>query len=634
MRNPSEILTKYWGFDRFRPLQEEIISAVLQGHDTLALLPTGGGKSICFQVPALCLEKTCLVVSPLIALMKDQVEHLRKKGITAEAITSDLSPVELSQTIDKCLDGLVSFIYVSPERLKSENFRRLLPELNIGLIAVDEAHCISQWGYDFRPAYLEIAAIRELLQGVPVIALTATATPKVCDDIEKKLNFSDHKRFRKSFTRPNLIYVVRNTEHKPEQLLRILNRIPGSSVVYVNNRKKTREIATALQKSGISAAYYHAGIDPFTRNSRQQSWINGSIRVIVCTNAFGMGIDKPDVRTVIHMSVPDSPEAYFQEAGRAGRDGEKAWAVLLADQADIKEMKRRFEEQYPDFETVKAVYNWLGNYFQIPVEAGAEQSFSFDLLDFAGRYKLSAVQTMQSLRFIEREGLISIVESQLIISKLMMLVNHETLYDFEFRNPSLEPVIKTILRSYAGVFSEFVAVNENELGQRLGVSQQKAKELLAYLDQCGLLSYIPATGLPNIYFMVPRQHPDRLPLSKKNYEDRKQAALKRLNSMLLYIQNNSTCRSDQLVSYFGETKSLPCGYCDVCQEKKNSGLRDNSTDKRCREILRLMETGMTQVEKIIETMPDDPDLTVAAIRLMIDEEILEDTPDGKLILKQ
>ncbi|MBX7201466.1 MAG: RecQ family ATP-dependent DNA helicase [Bacteroidia bacterium] len=629
MLNPQEVLLKFWGFDKFRPLQTDIIQSVLDGHDTLALLPTGGGKSICFQVPALCIEQTCLVVSPLIALMKDQVTNLQQKRISAIAITSDLNQVEMDRAFNQCLNGKVQFLYVSPERLRGENFRDILTEIKPGLIAVDEAHCISQWGYDFRPAYLQIAEIRECLPNTPVIALTATATPQVCDDIEAKLHFKNHQRFKKSFTRPNLTYVVRKTDNKPEQLLRILSKVPGPSVVYVNNRKKTQEIANLLLKEGVSATYYHAGIDPYTRNNRQSDWIQNSTRVIVSTNAFGMGIDKPDVRTVIHMGIPESPEAYFQEAGRAGRDGQKAWAVLLADTADLHEMTQRFEEQYPDFEMVKAVYNWLGNYFQLPVEAGEQQSFPFDLNDFSNRYQLRNIAALQALRFIEREGLISIVESQQVNSKILILVNHEVLYDFEFRNPSLEPVIKTLLRSYAGIFTDFVIINENELAKRLGVSYQKTIELLKYLDKCGILSYLPATGLPNIYYLMPRQHPERLPLSKKNYENRKDSALTRLNSMKAYLQNDTVCRSIQLVKYFGETKSLPCGTCDVCNEQRKNNQRDTLLDKRCMEILLLIEQGTQAPPEIIAAFAD-PDRTTQALRVLIDEGIVKEDTNGLL----
>ncbi len=628
MGNPKEILERYWGFKEFRPLQEDIVQSVLNRHDTLALLPTGGGKSICFQVPALCLEKLCIVISPLIALMKDQVENLGKKGIQAGMISSSMKALEIDMLLNRCLDGEMQFLYVSPERLKSERFLEVIPNMNIGMIAVDEAHCISQWGYDFRPSYTQIADIREVLPGIPIIALTATATPEVCDDIEIQLKFKQNKRFKKSFTRSNLGYIVRHTEDKPAQLLRILQNVQGSSVVYVRNRKRCKDVADILLKEGISASYYHAGLDGATRNLRQIQWIEGRVRVMVCTNAFGMGIDKPDVRSVIHLELPDSPEAYFQEAGRAGRDGEKAFAVLLTDDGDERDFEDRFNHAFPGFDTIKAIYNWLGNYLQLPVGAGEEQSFPFDLGSFAKRYKQHPVECYSGLRFLEREGLISLQENHYQPSRIFIPVNQEKIYEFELGHPEYEQVLKTLLRSYGGLFQEYVQIREQDISDRTGIQFNRLIEMLNYLDKLGLISFYASNDESQIYFTTARQHPDRLPISLKRYNERRDAALKRMQAMSRYVRESDVCRSKYLVHYFGEKNALRCGQCDVCLDQDKRGKLDASLERMRVKLKMLLEGKSMHPDEIVKQFPDNPDRLLEYMRVWLDEGILQETEKG------
>lgn len=630
MLKPTDILHKYWGYTSFRPVQEEIILSVLEGHDTLALLPTGGGKSICFQVPALCMEKLCLVISPLIALMKDQVENLTKRGIGAAMISSSMNEIETMIVYEKCCNKELNFLYVSPERIQSPRFIELLENLEIGIIAIDEAHCISQWGYDFRPAYLEIAKIRSLFPETPLIALTATATPEVCKEIEIKLHFRNGKRFKKSFVRENLAYIVRRCDDKNSQLIRILQKIPGSSIVYVRSRKKTREIADFLTQSGISASYYHAGLDGFTRGLRQTAWVENKIRTIVCTNAFGMGIDKPNVRTVIHMEMPDSPEAYFQEAGRAGRDEKKSWAVLLTDNPDTKEALDRFENKFPGFDQVKAIYNWICNHYHLPVGAGEGQTYPFDPAKFAENYKINSVQLVEAIRFIEREGLLTFHENSYSPAKLIFLISPQDLYEFEFRNPSYEPLIKTLIRSYSGIFRDFIPIREQELADRCGLKFEKIIEQLKYLDKAEIISYYPVNSLPLICFTAGRQHPDRLPISKRNYELRKEDCLKRLHAMIQYADNNQKCRSRLLIEYFGEINSRECGTCDVCIENKKREFPDKHTDKIIEEIAEQIKNGYQTTDLILKNLSHNPEVVIGIIRRMIDENMITEGENGKL----
>jgi len=633
MKSPHEILLKYWGFDQFRSMQEDIITSVLDGNDTLALLPTGGGKSLCFQIPALCIGKLCLVISPLIALMKDQVEQLEKRNISASMISSAMHPDEIYQTLKKALKGELSFLYVSPERLKNQSFIETIQHLDIGLIAIDEAHCISQWGYDFRPAYLDIASIRIILKKTPIIALTATATPEVVDDICNRLELKNVKRFQKSFLRSNLAYIVRHSQDKHGQLLRILQKIPGTSVIYVRNRKRCRDVADFLNSQGISASYYHAGLDVATRNLRQHYWIENKIRAIVCTNAFGMGIDKSDVRTVIHLDMPDTPEAYFQEAGRGGRDEMQAWAVLLCDPADAEEAKERFLHSWPGFDTIKAVYNWVGNFLQLPVGSGEGISFPFELTSFISRYKIHPIECINALKFIESQNLISFQENIFTPSRLMMRASRDEVYDFELKNPKFEPIIKAILRSYGGTFNDFVPIKEQDIADRINLPVNETKRQLEILTQHGIINYHPANDNPSLFFIEQRHHPDRIPISIKAYDQRKNAAIMRFETMLSYVNSQEKCRSSTLIEYFGEKNVPSCGMCDVCIKKKQSLSKNNELQNLSLKIRGYIIEGINSTEKLIPLMDGNPEKTLELIRNLIDSGVIKQNNDESLTWK-
>jgi len=620
MQTPSEILKQYWGFSQFRALQEDIILSVIAGFDTLALLPTGGGKSICFQVPALCIGKLCIVVSPLIALMKDQVENLEKRGIRAGMIASTIQQLEVEILLDHAINKELQFLYISPERLSTERFKEFLNQCEVGLIAVDEAHCISQWGYDFRPSYLEIAEIRKIKPLVSIIALTATATSEVCDDIEMKLRFKNGKRFKKSFSRSNLAYVVRTTENKYGQALNILKKIPGCSVVYVRNRKRTREFSEWLNKQGIMSSYYHGGLDGNTRSLRQQLWIDDKVRVMVCTNAFGMGIDKPNVRTVIHLEPSDSLEAYFQEAGRAGRDEQKSWAVLLSDSADKDEMENRFNVQFPGFDFIKSVYNLIGNFLQIPVNSGEMQYYDFDLITFATRYQLKPNICLNAIKFIEKEGLFTFIENNYAPSKIIFMVDKEAIYQFEFQHPLYESFIKTILRSYGGTFHDFVSIKESEIAERAGIKIKEVIEKLNYLNKNGIITYRPFKDKTQLFFNMERQHPDRLPLSLKNYEQKKENARKRMETMIQYTTNNKVCRSIQLVSYFDEENPIKCGKCDVCLAENKSTSKLNSKIETY--ILNELKNNKIKIQDLLNKINLEEKIALEIIKNMIDKSAI------------
>ncbi len=564
---PKQVLYKYWGYSSFRPLQEEIIESVLEGKDTLALLPTGGGKSICFQVPALCREGICLVVSPLIALMKDQVENLTRRGIKAVAIYSGLSPTEIDIAVDNCIYGDVKFLYLSPERLATDLIRTRLPRMKVNLLAIDEAHCISQWGYDFRPPYLKIAEIRELIPHTPVMALTATATWEVMDDICQKLNFKDHNIFLKSFERKNLTYAVLKEENKLDRLVKICNNVPGTGIVYVRNRRKTKEIAQFLQKNRISADYYHAGLDAALRDQKQLNWTREKTRIIVSTNAFGMGIDKPNVRFVAHMDMPDSPEAYFQEAGRAGRDEKKAYAVLLYNKSDIIDLERFLENAYPPVEFIKRIYNALGNYLQLAVGSGQDKSFPYDLGEFCSHYNLERITTFNALKILEKEGYIFLSEAFANPSKMLILLNKEDLYRFMVANKPFDGFLKVILRSYTGLFTEFTRIDENEIAKRFNISTEETLKKLWKLHQLRVIHYEPQNIKPLLTFLVNRLNPDDITISPENYTERKKFAAQRVEAMKHYARAENKCRSIILLEYFGEKNTVRCGKCDICLER-------------------------------------------------------------------
>ncbi len=569
------ILKEYFGHLAFRPLQEDIILSVMEGKDTLALLPTGGGKSICYQVPGLALPGLCIVVSPLIALMKDQVEALKHKNINAEAVFSGMNHYQIERVLDNATYGKLKFLYLSPERLITAMFRDRLPYMNLSLIAVDEAHCISQWGYDFRPPYLRIAEIRPYFPEVPVLALTATATPEVVEDIQQKLAFRNENVFMNSFARPNLIYVVQKEPDKARRLISIAQKLGGSGIVYVRNRKRTVEIARFLADNKIPAGVYHAGLPPKDRDEQQKRWMKNQARVMVATNAFGMGIDKPDVRFVVHVDIPDSPEAYFQEAGRAGRDGQRAWGILLYDEADLNEIKEHFENSWPSPATIKKIYTALGNYFNLAVGAGKDQSFDFDLSDFVNRYNLKPVIAFSALRLLELDGYIALSDAIDAPSQMVFRLNNEGVYRFQVENKRFTLFIKTLTRIYGGsLFTDYTRISEENIAGTLKISVADVEKILRELDQMEVLSYVPRKTKPQLIFVNERIDPGSFYLSPETYEQRKNAARRRLDAMLNYVSDDRHCRSQLLLAYFGETRSQRCGYCDYCVKRNKVALSD------------------------------------------------------------
>ncbi|MGB4205875.1 MAG: ATP-dependent DNA helicase RecQ [Bacteroidales bacterium] len=595
----KSILVKYWGYTEFRPLQEDIIKSVMDGRDTLALLPTGGGKSVCFQVPALAKDGLCLVITPLIALMQDQVENLKRRDINAAAIYSGMNQRQIELVLDNCMFGDVKFLYLSPERLETEKFLAVLPRLPVNLIAVDEAHCISQWGYDFRPPYLRIAAIREFLPDVPVLALTATATPLVVRDIQNKLSFKEENVFQKSFERSNLTYVVQHEEDKMGRLLKICNRINGTGIVYVRNRRKTREIAEFLNKNIISANFYHAGLDTTTRDNRQAAWMKGEVRVMVSTNAFGMGVDKPNVRFVVHTDLPDSLEAYFQEAGRGGRDGNQSYAVILYDNSDIIELKHNLNLTYPAVDVIKQVYHTLGNYYQLATGSGKDRSYDFELSEFCNRYNLNPVVSYNALKFLEKEGYISLNEEVGSPSLINIRVKKDNLYRFQVENPYYDSFIKLILRSYTGLFTTFVRISEAEIARRMPMPVNDVIRNLHALNKFGLISYVPRKEKPQLIFLTERLDVSSLQISTYNYKDRLDAAKTRLESVIHYVQNRDTCRSIMLLDYFGEKDGKRCGKCDVCVERNRMELKDIEFNKIVEQIKQLLSKQALSMEEIV-----------------------------------
>lgn len=579
-----DILTSYWGFTSFRPLQEEIIQSVLHGHDTLALMPTGGGKSLCYQIPALAQEGMCLVISPLIALMKDQVENIRKKGITAFAIYSGMTRKEIITTLKAAVNSNCKFLYVSPERLETSLFKEYLPGLQINLVAVDEAHCISQWGYDFRPPYLRIAALRASLPDVPVLALTASATPDVQRDICNKLKspqapagnsstasentFYRWQVFRQSFERPNLSYSVYQVESKITRLIDILNKVPGSAIVYCRSRKRTREISDLLQLQNFSADFYHAGLPQEERNRKQEEWIKNKTRVIVCTTAFGMGIDKPDVRSVVHIDVPDCLENYYQEAGRAGRDGKRAFAVLLYDEKDIEELEQIAAFRYPSLKEIREVYQALANYLQIPSGSGEGEYFEFDMADFLRKFKLNSQTAMYSIKALEQDGWLSYNEQVFIPSTVEFTVNKDYLYEFEAHQPQLEPLIKTLLRSYDGIFDQPVYISETVVAQLLKKEKEEIIQKLHALHRYGIIDYRPLKDKPQILLLKPRIQTDYLSLDMAGFNKRKEKFILRVKEMTRYLREKAECRSRIIGNYFGDMNIRSCGICDNCLRLK------------------------------------------------------------------
>ena len=620
MANYKDILKQYWGYDHFRGIQEDIINSIGEGKDTLGLMPTGGGKSITFQVPALAQEGLCLVITPLIALMKDQVQNLKKRGIKALAIYSGMSRQQIIVTLENCIFGNYKFLYISPERLDTEIFRTKLQKMKISMITVDESHCISQWGYDFRPAYLKIAEIRALLPGIPVLALTATATPEVVKDIQARLHFQQENVFRMSFERENLAYIVRKTENKTGELLHILRRMPGSAIIYVRNRRRTKEITELLHNEDITADFYHAGLDDATKDIRQQRWQTGASRVMVATNAFGMGIDKPDVRIVIHLDLPDSIEAYFQEAGRAGRDGEKAYAVILYTKADKVTLHKRIPDTFPEKEYIKEVYEHLQYYYQMAMGDGQDCVREFSIEDFCRKFGYFPVPVDSALKILTQAGYLEYTDEQDNASRLYFTVRRDELYKFREMGEDMDRLIQAILRTYTGLFTDYTFINEDSLGVRTGLTRRQIYELLMHLAKLHIVKYIPRKKTPYIIYTRERVEMRHLQIPADVYEVRKERYEKRIEAILEYATSETACRSRMLLRYFGEKNEHNCGQCDTCISLRNKRTTDKISSKELFEkILQSLSDQAMTPAVLLEQLPVDREVLREALHELMDE---------------
>ncbi len=619
--NSVFFLKKYWNHDSFRPLQSDIILSAIQKHDTLALLPTGGGKSICFQIPGLVLGGTCLVISPLIALMNDQVHNLKQKGISAVAITSSMSFREIEIALNNAALGHVQFMYVSPERIENEIFRQKLSYLPINLIAVDEAHCISQWGYDFRPSYLKIAELRQYFPKVNIIALTASATNEVVKDIQDKLGFTKQQVFKQSFERKNIRYVVQFEENKYSRLLKIIQNIGGSGIVYVRNRKKTEEISKWLTQNNVSSNFYHAGIEANLRQTIQTDWIENRKQVIVATNAFGMGIDKPNVRFVVHLDLPESLEAYFQEAGRAGRDGNPAYSVVLVENYDTDNLLKQFEDKTPTVEEIKQCYLALCNYFQIAVNSGEGTSFEFDINIVCNNYNIKPIVMFNTIKCLEKEGYFSYIDTGFEPPKVLMVMQKTDIYNFELKHPKHEPLIKVLLRSYGGIFENYALIKEKDLAYRAKISEDELLKQLNYLNQQGVINYIPQTTLPKINFLQNRLNLKQSNIQLAYYPVLKEKTLHRIQSVIRYVNENAICRSRQLLHYFNETNYQDCHYCDVCLSNKTN---EFETSDIINEILEVIKNNSISLTELVKVLGNHNSKTVTqVINQLLDEDVLK-----------
>ncbi|MBQ8760712.1 MAG: RecQ family ATP-dependent DNA helicase [Bacteroidales bacterium] len=627
-----DILLRYWGYPSFRPLQEDIVDSVIEGRDTLALLPTGGGKSICFQVPAMTMEGICIVITPLISLMKDQVMHLKKNGIPAAAIFSGMHRSEIEVAYNQAAFGMLKFLYVSPERLMTDAFIEALKKMKVNLLAVDESHCISQWGYDFRPPYLKIAEIRKYIPNTPVMALTATATPKVVDDIQYRLGFKKSNVFQTSYERKNLTYNVIHEADKFGLMQRLFSKMDrGSGIVYVRSRKRTKVIAEWLQSVGTSATYYHAGLDAKTRDGRQQQWMEGKIKVMVATNAFGMGIDKPDVRLVVHLDLPDSLEAYFQEAGRAGRDLQESEAFLLVADTDVNKLKENLQSSYPDLNRIKLIYDALGNYLQIPIGAGENQSYNFNINDFAQYYNFSLLEVFNTINLIEREGLIATSESLNSPSKVYIKANREDLYRFQLEYKEYDIIIKYLLRSLPGVLSDFVNIREEVVSHKTGIPIDKVQQQLNKLHNLNFLCYIPRNDKPQIQYIRERIDSRHFTLSEDVYDNRKEDANKRVQAVIDFVNNNGECRSVQLLRYFGEDIKKRCGKCDVCSSKNKMTINDREYQEISERIVNELRDSDSSVYEVVKKIKSHhEEKVIETLRWMLDNKIIEQDKNGIL----
>ena len=636
--NYREVLQKYWGYDDFRGIQREIIESIGNGHDTLGLMPTGGGKSITFQVPALCSEGTCIVITPLIALMKDQVQHLRRIGIRAAAIYSGLSREEILTTLENCIFGGITILYVSPERLSSELFRTKLRHMKVSFITVDEAHCISQWGYDFRPSYLEIADIRKDLLGIPVLALTATATPLVVEDIQDKLGNPRDSRisressfnvFKMSFERKNLAYVVRRATDKRQELVHILESVKGCAIVYARSRRRTKEVAELLCEAGISATFYHAGLDTSVKDQRQRDWQEDKVRVMVATNAFGMGIDKPDVRVVLHIDCPDSLEAYFQEAGRAGRDGRKAYAVLLYNDADHRKLDKRISDTFPEKDYVRKVYEHLAFFYQVGVGSGYHATFEFNIDKFCHAFRHFPIQVDSALKILNRAGYIEYTEEQDNQARVMFTISRNELYRLENVTPNEERVITALLRNYGGLFVDYNFIDEGFIASQCGLQPQQLYMILKNLSEKHILHFIPQKKTPYVRYLQRREDTENVQLPPVVYEERKEQFRERIHAMINYATNDHVCRSRQLLRYFGEEDSHDCRQCDVCLSPTHDQASESISSPGAHAILELLADGKPHhITELRDLQLPTEQLNVALEYLLAEEFVFQE--DGFL----
>tara|TARA_B100000767_G_scaffold67728_1_gene64214 strand:- start:596 stop:2503 length:1908 start_codon:yes stop_codon:yes gene_type:complete len=599
-----DVLIKYWGHTQFRLKQHDIIKQVINKKDTLALLPTGGGKSICYQVPSLMQKGICLVISPLISLMDDQVRFLKSKGIKSIAITSGMHYNEIDTALTNCIYGGVKFLYLSPERLQNELVQTRIKEMNINLITVDEAHCISEWGHNFRPAYRHISEIRKIIPDTPILALSATATNSVIDDIQNNLDFKEHNLIQSSFFRENISYVVDNTEDKKSRLLKLVDKIKSSVIVYVGSRKAAKEISNFLLNNNYSSNYYHGGLASKVRKERQESWTQNRTRIIVATNAFGMGIDKHDVKLVVHLELPSTIEAYFQEAGRAGRDGKQAYAFLLANRLDIKKQKELLILRYPSINEIKTVYQNLANYFQLAENMLPEQAISFDMINFTERYKISSLKLFNVLKYLEKEEHIKLSEAIQSSSKLMIKISNSELYKFQIANKYYDAFLKTLLRCYTNLFNNYVIINEQEIAKRLNINSKEVVRLLNKLVQLEILNYTPKNNNSLITYLKPRKDTEKLYLDEKKWEERKKYEKEKLDKISSYLINNNTCRSELLLHYFGEKESVKCGKCDFCINEKRQNIKETEYNEIKNKLENILKEKELTIQQICVLLPN------------------------------
>ena len=635
------VLRRWWGFDSFRTVQESVIRQVMAGRDTLALMPTGAGKSLTYQVPAMARDGICIVVTPLIALMKDQVDRLRQRGIAAAAVHSGMSPRQIDITLDNCVYGDMKFLYVAPERLGTETFRMRVQRMNVTLLAVDEAHCISQWGYDFRPAYLRIAEIRRLLPGVPVLALTASATATVVDDIMKRLQFAEPNVVRSSFARSNLSYAVRHVDDKNGQLLRIVRNVDGSGIVYVRTREGSEQVAEYLRGEGVAATAYNGGLPHAERSMRQEEWLSGKVRVMVATNAFGMGIDKADVRFVVHYSMCDSLESYYQEAGRAGRDGQRSYALLLVSPEDSDRIRRRFDNEFPPMERVREVYERICDYCQVGIGDGREASFLFNIHDFCSRNRMFRGTVESALKLLSQNGYMTLVDAMDNPARIMFCVSRDDLYKLRVKRIELDHILRVILRLYDGVFTDFRAIDEAQIASVSGYTIDRVRELLKQLWQLRVIRYIPANRSPILFFDEERLPAADLYIAPETYRMRRQLAEERFDNMLAYADNDTQCRGQMLQHYFGDRQSGDCGVCDICLARRRAEKQaaagdgaDTAAEALEAAILGRIEREPADIRTLTAGISGDDSTVVAAVRKLMDEGKISTLGDGKLAINR